>query len=52
MTPIICALTAVGPILDLLWDSKLQAFLALLAAGGILARELRRASASVAVAIP
>ena len=46
----ICAMTAPGPIVDLLWVPKLQAFLALLASGGILAGELRRAGAGAAVA--
>ena len=49
-TPVICAMTAFGPVLDLLWVPKLQAFLALLGSGGILAAELRRAGAGAGVA--
>lgn len=46
----ICAMTTFGSVVDLIWVPKLQAFLALLASGGILAAELRRAGAGAVVA--
>lgn len=46
----ICAMTAFGPVIDLLWVPKLQAFAALLGTGGILAAELRRTGVGLAVA--
>jgi hypothetical protein len=45
-----CAMTAFGRVLDVTWVPKLEAFLALFAAGMILASELRRAGAGAAVA--